>query len=145
MRCIRFTIPYICKAKQGDRARVIAAKSGRTFVQHYPTAETRENAESLASLIVPHRPDMPMAGPVRLDLTFRFPWRKSDSRKQRQAGSRPKDTKPDWDNLGKQVSDVLEASGFFANDSQIAEVHLVKLFTDSPGIDVVLQELEEAR
>lgn len=144
MSSISFTIPFACTAKQADRSRTVNTRDGRSFVQHYQSAEVKENAATLASLIAPHRPSKPMSGPLHLSLTFRFAWRKGESKKWLARGQRWKDTKPDWDNLAKQVGDVLERSGFMGNDSQIACAYVEKRWADSPGIDVTLRELEEA-
>ena len=79
-------------------------------------------------------------GPLLLRLTFRFMWRKSEPEKNI-CDPKPKDTKPDWDNLAKNICDVMESMGFYKNDSQLADVHVRKYWTDSPGVSVIIEEL----
>ena len=68
-------------------------------------------------------------------------WPRSTSKSKRAAGDAPMDVKPDWDNWGKQICDVLERCGFVWNDSQFADVRVRKLRSDRPGADIVLEEM----
>jgi Holliday junction resolvase RusA-like endonuclease len=61
-------------------------------------------------------------GPVKASYVFSYPWRKDIPKKDRKDGPMPKDTAPDIDNLCKQMGDVLEKCGVFAQgDGQISE------------------------
>ena len=138
---IDFFIPHIARPKQGDRVRVVAPKKGKPFAAHYTPKDVKENAAVLAALMRPFVPAKPLEGPLSLALVFVFSWRKSESKKNIAMGSRWKDTKPDCDNLQKNICDVMERMGFYVNDSQLADVHVRKLWADSPGVDVSLREL----
>lgn len=113
-------IPMVPTPKQSDRQRVIQPKSGkRAFAQHYQPKKVTMNASDLALFIARHRPPKPLLGPVAIVCEIDFQYRKSEKRSN--IGKRIyKDTKPDCDNLKKQVCDVLQRLGFFKNDSQIA-------------------------
>ncbi len=118
---IEFEIPMVPRPKQSDRQQIIAPKNGKpAFARHYQPEAVTQNAKSLASLVAPHRPEIPLDGPVGLRFDVVYPYRKSEAKKNRLALI-PKDTKPDIDNLKKQLCDVLQACGFFVNDAQIAE------------------------
>lgn len=143
---IEFTIPYAVRPKQGDRSHVVTDSHGNQFVAHHPDPKVKANAESLAALVAAHRPAEPLAGPLALELTFIFPWRKSESQRIRDRwGLRPKDTKPDWDNLSKQLCDVLERAGFFTNDSQLADVRVRKFWGSQTDCQVRLWTLDADR
>lgn len=136
---IEFTIPLIVEPKQGGRGRV-ASVGGKTYVQQYQPKKVRDNAAAITTLCAEHRPFAPMRGPVRLSLSFRYPWRTSEPKKRRN-GSLPKDTKPDLGNLEKQIVDELERTGFFVNDSQVAEKHSQKNWTEQGSVLVVIETM----
>jgi len=133
--CLSFFIPHEVKPKQSMRM-----ANGVS----YTPAKIKNNAKALQALLLPHRPKVPLSGPLRLDLLFQFPWRKSEPKKNR-TRAWPKDTKPDFDNLCKQFCDVLQSMGFFWNDSQIADVRIRKVWTDSPGVQVMIEQTMEVR
>lgn len=129
---IEFTIPFQVKPKQSTR-----------FGKHcYPDAKVKRNADSLAALMAQYAPSEPMQGPVSLTCWFMYPWRKSEPKKNRSFRTRPKDTKPDLDNLVKQVCDVMESCGFIVNDSQIAEKNARKMWGEAPILTVRINELQ---
>jgi len=113
---IQFRIPMLPEPKQGDRSCIVRGPGGRQFIHHYTPSKVKKNADALYLFACQYRPSTPFKGPVWLSLTFRYPWRKKDSRKVRALNERPKDTKPDWDNLCKQVCDVLQRAGYFRDD-----------------------------
>lgn len=130
---IEFSIPMLPVAKQSARL-----GNGRTYQPKRVTG----NAESLASLLAPYVPIGPLCGPVRLDVVYRYPWRVSEPKKRRQR-ARLKDTKPDHEQLNKQLCDVFEHMGFVTNDAQFADVRIRKFWTDQVGTDVMMEEVGE--
>ncbi len=137
---IEFTIPYIVAPKNADRSRVVQGGNGKAWAHHYQPKKVTDNAKTLAALCAEYRPESPMLGPIRLTLAFWYPWRKTEPLKNRKAPV-AKDTKPDLDNLEKQITDVLERSGFFANDSQIAEKRSCKGWRDQGFVKVVIETM----
>lgn len=135
---IEFEIPFTAIAKQADRSRIVKTGSGRQFVAHYQPKEIVEHADNLAALLAPHRPTAPLRGPLELTLTFKFPWLGTAPSRVIAAGWYPKDTKPDWDNLSKQICDVLQKCGFFINDSQIWNSHVRKVFCPQASVQIQL-------
>ncbi len=143
MPTISFSIPFTVGAKQGDRSRVVTPRIGKPFVRHYPDPKTKRNAQALKVLCLPYVPAKPLKGPLRLEMFVNYPWRESESERNRARGEIPKDTKPDADNIAKQVCDVLEAMGFFVNDSQIAHLEVYKAWADKPSLLVGITELTQ--
>jgi len=129
---LEFFIPHEVRPKQSFRT--------ARGVNYTPKA-IKQNAAALQTLLLQHCPRVPLAGPLRLDIVFQFPWRMAEPKKNKRK-ARPKDTKPDFDNLCKQLCDVLQSMGFFVNDSQIADIHVRKVWTDSPGVQVFMEEME---
>ena len=142
MSVIEFCIQHEVAPKQGDRVRVIQSK-GKAFATHYTPAKVKNNARSLAALMEPHKPPMPLEGPLRVSLRFDYPWRAGESQKARNGGARPKDTRPDWDNLCKNVADVMQASGFYLNDAQLADVRVTKCWTGQVALHVRLEKISD--
>lgn len=132
-RAISFTLPCGVEPKQSFRAR----KDGR----NYPTPKTKENARALAAFAAPHRPEAPFVGPLRLDVEFRYRWRKKVTKKQMERLYIPKDTAPDIDNLTKQLCDVLQKCGFYMNDGQVASLAARKVWCNESSVVVNLREL----
>ncbi len=138
---VEFFIPHTVQAKQADRSRIATKGNGQQFVHHYQPSKVTENADTLASLCAPHVPPQPLRGPVRLELTVHYPWRKSEPKKNR-ATAKPKDTQPDHEQLSKQLCDVFEAMGFVTNDAQFADTRVRKFWSDSPGVQVFMEEIQ---
>jgi Holliday junction resolvase RusA-like endonuclease len=76
-------------------------------------------------------------GPLRARMVFHLPKPKSKPKKQIYP-----DTKPDWDNLGKSVTDALEGL-VFTNDSRFCKVFVEKIYGDPPRVEIMLEEIEE--
>lgn len=149
---IEFFVPWTVSAKQGRQHRVRYGANGKAFAQSYTAADVRENAESLATFVAKHRPQEPMAGEIRAVFKVVYAFR-ADQLKKREAALRrgrefpaeiPKGTKPDCDNCCKQIADTLERTGFFANDSQIYDVRIVKVWGLQPGVFIKLESTEAA-
>ncbi len=136
---IEFTIPYFVEPKQGDRVQVVQ-RGSRVWAHHHPKKKVAKNAKALALFCARHRPEEPMAGPIRLTLVFLYPWRASEPLKNRH-GEKLKDTKPDLDNLEKQITDVLERSGFFSDDAKIACKASRKAWTDQGSTFVRIEQM----
>lgn len=149
---IKFFIPHTVQAKQGDRSRIVdVVKNGnpvfdkkgkrKQYIQHYTDSKVTKNASALCSLCEPHVPPQPLKGAVRLVLKVQYRWRVSEPKKNRDR-PRTKYTSPDSEQIVKQYCDVFESMGFVANDAQFGEVHVRREWTDSPGVDVVMEEIE---
>ncbi len=140
---IEFSIPFTVGAKQGDRSRVVMPRTGKPFVAHHPDPKTKRNAQALEALCLPYVPAKPLEGPLQLEMFVNYPWRKSESKKRRASAWQPKDTKPDADNIAKQVCDVLEGMGFFANDAQISDLRVSKGWAARAELEVTITELTQ--
>ena len=136
---IDFHIPYVIQPKQSVRSRVAYSNAGKAYVATYQTKEIKENARQLASFVAPYRPATPLTGPLAALYVVRYPYRNSEPKKNR-TGAIPKGTNPDFEQLAKQLSDVLESCGFFKNDAQIYDARVIKLWDPRPDVHVVIEE-----
>jgi len=106
------------------------------------TKESIKEIERMYCLaLAPHRPKVPLMGPVKLAVTFTFPWRESEPLKNRALGWVPKPTKPDGDNTFKNFGDAMGTVGFFAKgDEQICHLTIIKGWGNTPSIRVKIEE-----
>lgn len=50
--------------------------------------------------------------------------------------------KPDWDNIGKIISDALNKSAY-ADDAQIVDAHIIKWYSHNPRVEVEIGEIKD--
>lgn len=100
--------------------------------KHFQPKRLKNNAQGLAMHIRPHAPLHPWTGPVAVEIIAGLPFHKDESSFCRDSGWDWSDTKPDPDNLVKQVLDTLENCGFFRNDSQVARLAVTKIRMAKP-------------
>ena len=125
---IALTVPGIPVAQPRQRHRVFKV-GDRTIAQNYTPTDDPVNAfkASVKLFAAAVCPDEPLAGPVRLTLTFLFPRPKYLDKGK---GPWPRvyhDKKPDRDNLEKSVQDALTGI-MYADDSQIAVATTSKFY-----------------
>lgn len=136
MRLI-FTIPGEPVAK----ARPRVTRAGIT----YTPAKTVNYETLVKELFCVTYPDhAPVVVPVKMLLKAYFGIPASWSKKKQQAAlyGRIRPTKkPDWDNLGKLVSDALNGLAY-RDDAQIVEATAAKFYSDRPRVEIEITEVE---
>ena len=89
----------------------------------------------------------PLTGPIRVDAVFRFPRPKSHYRTGKHAGELRADaptfksSKPDGEKLERSTYDALTDAGVWRDDAQVVEVHWTKIYHDTPGAWLTIEEL----
>ena len=126
MTLIRFTVPGTPVAKGRPRF----APSGHA----YTPAKTRsyEDAVRLYARRAMAGKKM-LTGPVELRVTLYFP---------KKATAETHTKKPDWDNLGKIISDACNMI-VYHDDAQVTDSHVCKRYSAEPRAVVVIREIEE--
>jgi Holliday junction resolvase RusA-like endonuclease len=79
--------------------------------------------------------------PLRMVVTAIFPIPKSASKKMREAmieGTVRPTKRPDWDNIGKIISDSLNEIAY-KDDSQLVDVRVFKYYGEIPQVNVVME------
>lgn len=129
MNPIRFTIILAPQSQKRARSRGFIIKGGGKHGQDLARAQTytdedqRTEQNKLMALMYEHRPPVPFQGPVALGMRAFLPIPKSKSKKWKaaaMAGEIRPTTKPDTDNLVKQIKDCANGV-FWADDKQIVE------------------------
>jgi Holliday junction resolvase RusA-like endonuclease len=125
-------------------ARIMKRRDGTMFVGKFDTGKGKAAQNDLMALLMPYRPPQPMQGPVCVRLTFCWPWRKSEPKRNRTTGVMPCDTRPDVDNLCKLIFDCMTRLAYWSDDGQVAALAVLKAWGDRPGIGVAVDTLATA-
>ena len=123
-------------------SRILKRNDGSQFIGRMANSKGAEVKSGLVSLLHPHRPTMPIEGALKLTVRWVYPWRKSERKAFRAAGFRFCDKRPDGDNIAKLLLDTMGLCGFWIDDGQVADLRIVKLWGDRPGIGIRIEELE---
>ena len=95
----------------------------------------------LDELLIPHQPGAPIVGAVSMRLEFVWPWRASESKRERAKGRIPHISRPGCSNLAKTLEDRLVALRFLEDDNAVASLTIVKWWGNEPGIAVRIEAL----
>lgn len=133
---IKLVIPGKPLGKQ--RPRVM--KNGIT----YTPKETVNYEVLVKQLYITEHKDTRFEGPVKAIITAYMPIPKSVTKVKRLAMqhnmARPT-KKPDWDNIGKIITDALNGIAY-DDDKQIVDARVIKLYGDEPKVEVELEEIQ---
>lgn len=114
------------------RARVGVSKSGRRYA--YTPQKTAHSEALIRESVMKLGQRFSIGTPVRLVATFYLQRPKTLPKKVKLPVKRP-----DWDNLGKLLTDSLEKF-VYQNDSQITDARIIKRFGTPPRIELVLED-----
>jgi len=129
------------KSTAQGSSRIMRRRDGTQFVGKCANSKAAKAKANLLTLLHPHRPEKPLEGPVSLSVVWTYPWRKGEPKKNRTAGYKPCDTRPDVDNLCKMLFDAMTTAGFWNDDSQVAQLRFDKMWSDEPGIRIGIDYL----
>ena len=133
---IKLTIPGEPCAKQRPRT----TKQGHTY-----TPQKTVNYETLVrELYILQNFRQQLEGELVMTVRAYFTIPKSASKKKAadMAGGRIRpDKRPDWDNVGKVISDALNGLAY-RDDSQIGSATVEKWYSLEPRVEVILMESE---
>jgi Holliday junction resolvase RusA-like endonuclease len=122
-------------------ARIFKTKHGTPFIGQ--SSKAKGVANDIYAQLLPHRPTTPYEGPLQLELVWQYPWRKSEKKSVRLAGSAPCSTRPDCDNLAKLFCDQMGKANFFKDDGQIYSLKISKIYSNTTGIKCSLTEVNQ--
>ena len=109
-------------------------------VRFYTKKKVRQSENFLAALLSMHVPDVPFSEPVVVEARWTFPWRQSERKRVVGAGVPiPHTSRPDLDNLEKNLLDVLTQLNFWTDDSLVTEKFTSKWWGPKPGIDIEIR------
>ena len=129
------------KSTHQHNVRIFKNRNGKSFIGKSKTNKAAQAHATLLQLLHPYAPPAPLDGPLKLQVEWIYPYRKSEPKKNRY-GSIPCNTRPDCDNLAKGLQDVMTSCGFWNDDSQIFQLDFSKWWGSIPGIGIVITEYE---
>ena len=129
---IKFFIPGIPAAKATSSA---LTQDG--YVTVYKKKKTRVWEDHVKWSSIPHRPKDKWQGAVIIKLLFEMPRPKTLPKKYVHHLK-----KPDADNLQKSVIDALKKAAFFRDDSQVVFKIATKRYSKTPGVYVMVGEID---
>lgn len=133
---IELTIPGKPLGKQ--RPRVL--KKGIT----YTPAKTLNYETLVKQLYITQHFQKQLSGPIRAEIKAYFQIPESASKKKKElmrAGVIRPETRPDWDNIGKIITDALNNLAY-KDDKQIVEATVKKFYSDEPRVEIELEEIK---
>ncbi len=108
----------------------------------FTKTKQKQDQNFYAALLYPHVPKEPFSKPLALNVSFFFPWRKSEKKSAVARGWGYHTTKPDTDNALKGLMDVMNRLGFFTDDSIVCDLTVIKRYSDKPCVVIAIEELE---
>jgi len=119
-------------------------RSTRMGIQYTPK-ETTQYENLVRTIFVQQRGCWEITlFPITMTVTAVFPIPKSASKKIRAAmiaGLVRPTKRPDWDNIGKIISDSLNEIAY-KDDSQVVDAHVKKFYGESPCVNVTMETFE---
>ena len=120
--------------------KILKTKDGRYFIGKKESSNAKATQNELFNLLYPYRPEQPLEKPLQVEIKWVYPYRKSEPKKNRTA-EKYCDTRPDVDNICKLLFDMMTRIGFWIDDSQIADLHFIKVWDSKPRIEIKIGEL----
>jgi len=146
---IKFTINIIPTAQMRARHFAKKTKTGKMFSGTYKHPDQDRNEEQLMQILERYRPEKPLAGPVILGVTAYLPIPQSKSDWWKEAAEKQHIfpiTKPDLDNLIKNIKDCMTQLCFWNDDSQVIGYDRpVKFYSINPRWEITLREVWQPR
>lgn len=118
---LKFIIILPPKPQKRARSATKITKSGKAFTMEYKDPDQRLEERRMINLLLQHRPPAPLKGPLLFGMRAYLPIPASKSNKWKVAalaGTIRPTSKPDLDNLAKNIKDVLKGI-FWIDDSQV--------------------------
>lgn len=109
----------------------VTVKDGKP--RFFDSPELAKARADICARLEQFTPDAPFEGPLSLSVAWLF----RDSRGREGW----KDTKPDTDNLEKLLKDCMTRARFWIDDAQVCEERVLKMWSKSPGICIVVRAL----
>ena len=144
---MKIVVEGIPMAKQSARFRIAKNKTGKDFIMSYQKKELKDN-ETNSRFDIKHqlpKDFVPYANiPLQLELTFVYQplksWTKAKMKQLENGEVIYKTTKPDNDNLQKNIADIL--NGLVYTDDALVSISVVKkIYGFTPRTEIVIKTL----
>ena len=141
------TMPKGTAQQKGETIRYRILNGKRVpYIHHFKADKISSAREGFEWKLKSHIPPRPSEAPIKLKVVFYF-----DLKQPKKAWGTYKTTKPDVDNFVKELIDAMSEDekrgkrGFWKNDSQIADLHIVKYYAEKATIYIEWEELEDGK
>lgn len=145
MKRNRITLNFDTRPKAKQSGRIGKKINGKSFM--YADDKVKIYETNILIEALSQRPNgfKKLCGPLFAKVVYRFPIPKSFSKETKQLINEGrkvyKITVPDLtDNINKGLFDAL-AGSFYKNDCQVAKFIAEKVFSENPGITLIMKEL----
>ena len=150
---LKFTIHIIPKAQMRTEPGVIKLANGKFRGTVHKKKKQRSHEETIKAFLVPHQPETPLSGALLLGLRVYLPapqgkpaWftgKPKDFRELVRQGKVRPISKPDMDNLVKQIKDCMTQCRFWKDDAQVVGYLPCtgKYYSDSPRWEIEIVQL----
>jgi Holliday junction resolvase RusA-like endonuclease len=143
---ISFTLIIEPRSQLRHRTGQVRLKGGQVITKAYDCERTKLDNETLSALLLPHKPPVPLTGPLELTIDAYLKIPKGFSKKKTAAalsGELRPITKPDLDNLAKKLKDRMGRGFFYEDDKQIVTETVRKWYGDPPRWEVMLEQARQ--
>ena len=141
-----FTVYGKIQAKQSAKFRNIELNNGKSFIQSYQPSVVINYANWVKNCFIQqfpeHNPMIYEGKELQIKIVAYFEIPKSKSKKFKEQainGIRRPITKPDTDNIAKNIKDALNKIAF-PDDSQIVTEIIEKRYSERPKVEVFIKE-----
>lgn len=144
---MEFTL-NVCPTTQIRVRHAVAQKKNKYFARAYKCEQQKFNELELEYHLMKHRPKEPLSKAAIVKFIGYLPIPKSFSKKKREQALNLEIvpvTKPDVDNLTKQLFDALTRMGFWTDDKIVFSLTAIKLYSDKPRWEVSIEEFSPAK
>ena len=126
-------LPKSTAQQKGNR---IAYKNGEPYIQYFKKNSVKAARTEFVLKLKKYRPAKPIEGAVKLLVCFYF------DVKDKKLWGKYKTTRPDADGYLKEFLDAMQEAGFFEDDAQVVDLHIVKTYAELGSIYVDLEEIK---
>ena len=109
------------------------------YIVHFRKPEVQALRTILGYKIKPFRPKNTTILPIKLEVYIYFDVKESAK------WGKYKTTKPDCDNYVKELKDVMTDLGFWVDDAQVVDLHVVKYYAEKATIFIRWEELSDGK
>lgn len=107
------------------------------YIFHFRKHEVEAARTLYAYKLKPFRPKTPSVLPIKIEVFAYF------DIKDRSKWGKLKTTKPDAENWFKELADVMTQLGFWQDDNQIVDLHIVKYYAEKGSIVIRWEEIDD--
>ena len=133
---IKIELNIVPPKNTGQSGKRLGCPRGRAMM--FETKESKDTKAMYMALLYEKKPSTPFDVPILVEYNFYFPYNSTVKKSiQKQKLIIPKTTKPDWDNIPKQIQDVMTRLQFWTDDALIYKGTCSKWF--APHGQIVIE------